>query len=108
MKIGTIVLTALLAVPLAFAQSAVKNGLVKATDANGFTTETMYKDGRAHGLSKRYDGSGQLVYETADLWFHSLVMLDHLGASAKDVLEELDRRFGTSGLAEKAARSAKP
>lgn len=45
-----------------------------------------------------------LIRETADLWFHSLVMLGHLDASASDVLEELERRFGTSGLAEKAAR----
>ncbi len=48
----------------------------------------------------------QLIKETADLWFHTLIMLDHLDTSAEDVLAELDRRFGTSGLAEKAARSA--
>ena len=45
-----------------------------------------------------------LVYETADLWFHTLVMLSHCGLSADDVLAELARRFGLSGLAEKAAR----
>lgn len=45
-----------------------------------------------------------LVKETADLWFHSLVMLSHLGASHRDVLAELERRFDLSGLAEKAAR----
>lgn len=49
----------------------------------------------------------KLVYETADLWFHSLVMLAHLDLSADDVLSELDRRFGLSGLEEKAARSNK-
>ncbi len=48
-----------------------------------------------------------LVHETADLWFHSLVMLSHLGLGHEDVLAELGRRFGTSGHAEKAAR-AKP
>ena len=47
----------------------------------------------------------ELVNETADLWFHTMVMLSHLGISHTDVLNELDRRFGTSGLAEKAARS---
>jgi len=47
----------------------------------------------------------ELVKETADLWFHTMVMLEHLGATPRDVLEELDRRFGTSGLTEKAARS---
>ena len=45
-----------------------------------------------------------LVNETADLWFHSLVMLSHLGLSQQDVLNELARRFGTSGHLEKAAR----
>ncbi|WP_345551840.1 phosphoribosyl-ATP diphosphatase [Microbulbifer aestuariivivens] len=47
-----------------------------------------------------------LIAETADLWFHSLVMLSHLGADSQDVLRELGRRFGLSGLEEKAARTA--
>lgn len=46
----------------------------------------------------------KLVAETADLWFHSLVMLSHLGLSAQDVLAELARRFDLSGHAEKASR----
>jgi phosphoribosyl-ATP pyrophosphohydrolase len=46
----------------------------------------------------------KMIYETADLWFHSLVMLSHLGENADSVLEELDRRFGLSGLEEKANR----
>ncbi len=45
-----------------------------------------------------------LVYETADLWFHTLVMLSHVDLSAQDVLDELARRFDLSGLAEKASR----
>jgi len=45
-----------------------------------------------------------LVYETADLWFHTLVLLSHEGLGPGDVMEELARRFGTSGLEEKAAR----
>lgn len=45
-----------------------------------------------------------VVRETADLWFHLLVMLSHLGLSHTAVLEELARRSGRSGLAEKAAR----
>ncbi|GIX30429.1 MAG: phosphoribosyl-ATP pyrophosphatase [Porticoccaceae bacterium] len=47
-----------------------------------------------------------VVRETADLWFHTLVMLSHLGSGPEAVLAELERRFGTSGLEEKAARSA--
>ena len=46
-----------------------------------------------------------LVNETADLWFHSLVMLSHLDLGPQDVLQELQRRFNLSGLAEKAART---
>ena len=47
------------------------------------------------------------VYEVADLWFHSMVMLAHYGLSAQDVLRELARREGLSGLEEKAMRKVK-
>lgn len=46
----------------------------------------------------------QIVYETADLWFHCLVMLASQGVRPEEVLDELARREGLSGLAEKAAR----
>ena len=46
----------------------------------------------------------QIVYETADLWFHTLVMLSQQGLSHEDVLNELARRFGVSGIEEKANR----
>ena len=49
----------------------------------------------------------QLVYETADLWFHCLVMLAQQNVEVQQVLDELERRFGTSGIAEKAARNSK-
>lgn len=45
------------------------------------------------------------VRETADLWFHTMIMLTHLGCAPTRVLDELESRFGTSGLAEKAARN---
>lgn len=48
-----------------------------------------------------------VIYETADLWFHSLVMLSHLGESPQVVVDELARRFGMSGLEEKASRTDK-
>ncbi|QLF93358.1 phosphoribosyl-ATP diphosphatase [Pseudomonas sp. ABC1] len=48
--------------------------------------------------------SSDLIYETADLWFHSMVMLAALGQHPRAVLAELERRFGLSGHAEKAAR----
>lgn len=47
----------------------------------------------------------QVIYETADLWFHCMVMLKHLGLEPQAVLNELERRFGLSGLEEKANRS---
>ena len=47
----------------------------------------------------------QLIYETADLWFHCMVMLADQGLHPQDVLKELERRFGLSGLEEKAQRS---
>ena len=48
----------------------------------------------------------KLVYEVADLWFHSLVALAHYGLRPEDVIGELMRREGTSGIEEKALRKA--
>lgn len=51
------------------------------------------------------DGDAEkLVYEVADLWFHTMILLADQGLSADDVLKELARRFGVSGHDEKAAR----
>lgn len=50
------------------------------------------------------DAKADLVYEVADVWFHSLVALHQLGLSGADVLDELSRRFGLSGIDEKNAR----
>jgi phosphoribosyl-ATP pyrophosphohydrolase len=49
----------------------------------------------------------KIVYEVADLWFHSLVLLAHQGLRPDQVLAELQRRFGLSGLEEKASRGEK-
>ncbi len=46
----------------------------------------------------------KIVYEVADLWFHTLVLLAQQNLHPDDVLQELERRFGTSGLVEKANR----
>ncbi|MCO5356344.1 phosphoribosyl-ATP diphosphatase [Acidovorax kalamii] len=54
-----------------------------------------------HGADK-----STLVYEVADLWFHSMVALAHYGLAPADVLAELERREGTSGIEEKALRKA--
>ncbi|HEC18485.1 MAG TPA: phosphoribosyl-ATP diphosphatase [Gammaproteobacteria bacterium] len=51
------------------------------------------------------DGDAEkIIYETADLWFHSLVLLAQQGLGPQQVLDELARRFGLSGLEEKASR----
>lgn len=64
-------------------------------------TETLLaaKDAQTSG------DNSELIYETADLWFHTLVMLSHLGTSADAVINELARRFDVSGLDEKASRN---
>jgi len=52
------------------------------------------------------DGDAEkIIYETADLWFHTMVLLAQQGLKPEDVLNELDRRFGLSGLEEKASRT---
>ena len=48
----------------------------------------------------------KLLYEVADLWFHTMIALSHYGLTPDQVVAELERREGTSGLAEKAARKA--
>ncbi len=50
----------------------------------------------------------QLIHETADLWFHTLVLLAQSGLKPDDVLLELKRRFGLSGIEEKANRDKTP
>lgn len=55
-------------------------------------------------LAAKDGDKAHLVYEVADLWFHSMLLLAHKGLSADDVLQELARREGVSGIEEKANR----
>ncbi|WP_018878256.1 MULTISPECIES: phosphoribosyl-ATP diphosphatase [unclassified Thioalkalivibrio] len=55
-------------------------------------------------IAAKNDDTDALVSEMADLWFHALVVLAARGRHPDDVLDELARRFGLSGVAEKAAR----
>jgi phosphoribosyl-ATP pyrophosphohydrolase len=48
--------------------------------------------------------TSKIVYEVADLWFHSMIALAHYGLTPADVIAELNRRAGTSGIEEKALR----
>lgn len=59
------------------------------------------KDADAGGPRER------IVAEVADLWFHSMIALAHYGLAPRDVVAELERRAGTSGLEEKALRKAR-
>ena len=56
-------------------------------------------------LAAKSGDKQHLIRETADLWFHSMIMLVQAGLRPADVINELKRREGTSGLAEKAARA---
>lgn len=65
------------------------------------TTEVILAAKDAHDVATTKD----VIAETADLWFHCLVMLSHLGEDHNSVLQELERRFDLSGIVEKANRS---
>lgn len=85
-----------------YVASLHKKGLNKILEKVGEeSTETILaaKDAAISG------NTDDLIYETADLWFHTLVMLSHLGENADAVLKELARRFDLSGLDEKASRN---
>lgn len=85
-----------------YVASLHKKGLNKILEKVGEEcTETILaaKDAAASG------NTDDLIYETADLWFHTLVMLSHLGENADAVLKELARRFNMSGHDEKASRT---
>lgn len=67
-------------------------------------TETVMaaKDARAAGMTD--EARSKVVYEVADLWFHTMVLLSHFDLTPDDVVGELARREGLSGLEEKALR----
>ena len=68
-------------------------------------TETIIAAKDVDSSGNREAGLHELVKETADLWFHTMVMLSHLGLGPAQVLEELQKRFNISGLTEKASRT---
>ncbi len=91
----------------------------KSQSADSSYVASLYQKGLDHILKKvgeeatetivaaKNGDKEQIIYETTDLWFHSLVMLAHLDLGPEDVLTELERRFGLSGLTEKAQRTQK-
>ncbi len=84
-----------------YVASLYQKGLNKILEKVGEEcTETLLaaKDAEHSGDLK------EVIYETADLWFHTMVMLSQLGADSSAVTQELERRFNLSGLDEKANR----
>ena len=87
-----------------YVSSLYHKGLNKILEKVGEeATETILaaKDAETSGDTK------DVVYETADLWFHSLVALAKLGERPESAINELARRFDMSGLEEKASRTKK-
>ncbi|MFC5459907.1 phosphoribosyl-ATP diphosphatase [Massilia niabensis] len=74
------------------------DAILKKIGEEAVETVMAAKDARVSGDATK------LLYECADLWFHSLVMLAKFDLTPQQVLDELARREGISGLEEKAAR----
>jgi phosphoribosyl-ATP pyrophosphohydrolase len=89
----------------------------KKDDPTKSYTASLYRDGLEAILKKvneeafetiiaaRQGDNKELIHEVADLWFHTLVLMAHKNLSAEDVLNELAKREGTSGIEEKENRS---
>ncbi|MGB0732890.1 MAG: phosphoribosyl-ATP diphosphatase [Pontibacterium sp.] len=75
------------------------NKILEKVGEESVETIIAAKDAKLSGDNK------DVIYETADLWFHSLVALSHLGERPEAVVAELARRFDMSGLEEKASRA---
>ena len=87
-----------------YVASLHKKGLNKILEKVGEEcTETILAAKDAQTSGDTHD----LIYETADLWFHSMVLLKFKGIEPSAVLAQLERRFGRSGVTEKAERAAK-
>ncbi len=85
-----------------YVSSLYHKGLNKILEKVGEeATETIIS---AKDAEQSQDNS-DLIYETADLWFHTLVMLHQRGEDSQAILNELAQRFDLSGLVEKANRS---
>ena len=90
----------------------------RGADASKSYVSSLYAAGTEHILDKideetrelvtagRDEEDENVVHEVADLWFHTLVLLSHRGLHPEQVLTELERRFGMSGLEEKASRQS--
>ena len=80
------------------------DGILKKIGEEATEAVMAAKDVRANNFSP--EQKKLLVGEMADLWFHCLIALSQFNLRPEDVIAELDRRLGTSGIEEKAARKA--
>ena len=80
------------------------DGILKKIGEEATETVMAAKDARISNLAS--EQQKLLVGEMADLWFHCLIALSQFNLRPEDVIAELDRRLGTSGIEEKAARKA--
>jgi phosphoribosyl-ATP pyrophosphohydrolase len=85
------------------ARSYVARLLAQAPDA---VLKKIGEEATETVMAAKDGDAARIVAETADLWFHCMVMLSRFGLRPEQVLAELDRRAGTSGLEEKALRKA--
>ncbi len=91
----------------------------KKDDPSKSYTASLYRDGLEAILKKvneevfetiiaaRQGDDKDLIHEVADLWFHTLVLMAHKNLSVDDILNELSRREGISGIDEKENRVLK-
>ncbi|MFM7482329.1 MAG: phosphoribosyl-ATP diphosphatase [Candidatus Methylopumilus sp.] len=91
----------------------------KKDDPSKSYTASLYRDGLEAILKKineetfetiiaaRQGDNKELIHEVADLWFHTLVLMAHKNLSVEDILNELSRREGISGIEEKESRAWK-
>jgi len=91
----------------------------KSTSADDSYVSSLYSQGSDQILKKIAEESAEvimaakdldnekIIYEMADLWFHTLVLLRHKDISVSDIEQELARRFGVSGITEKLNREPK-
>jgi phosphoribosyl-ATP pyrophosphohydrolase len=80
------------------------DGILKKIGEEATEAVMAAKDARNANLAP--EQQKLLVGEMADLWFHCLIALSQFGLRPEDVISELERRLGTSGIEEKAARKA--
>ena len=73
-------------------------------EGNNKINEKILEEAQEYIDAIKSSKKGSIVHEAADLWFHTLVSLALNDLTASDILEELERRFGQSGIEEKASR----